>query len=386
MPRDLGDLLELDSREKLGLVSGVTATPVTPLAREWHRIGHEVSVFCLDPSVSIPVQLRGERLSIYVLPKRRFRKSLKDFYGEERRLICEAVEAEKPQVLSAQWSYEHALGALDTGVPTVVTCHDTPLRYAWISKSFFMTFHVLVAASVFRRAQNLVAVSPYTAGHISKLFSPRAVPVVIPNGLSTEIFERGRKRFRSLQQEKVTFNICSVGGWGTIKNISSLIEAFQLIRKSKKSAKLFLFGSGLGEGQEAQAWAKTRGLDKGIVFMGRTSRDEILDFLTTEIDLMIHPSLIECHPMVLIESVACGVPVLAGANSGGVAWTLGEGSHGNLCDVRDASEIASAALSMMNDRPKLRVSAEKSWHEIREKFGIDTVAALVFRVLERIAK
>ena len=322
MPHDLADLLDEGSQRLLTGIKGVTATPVTPLARELLDKGHEVSVFCLDPSIGAPMLLTGHKLVIHALPKRRFRASALDFYRKERVLIREAIERERPDVISAQWSYEHALGALDSGVPTVVTCHDTPLRYAWISKTFFMAYHVVIAAMVFRRANKLIAVSPYTARHIRKLFRPPYPPEVIPNGLAMEIFQRGELRLQREPDKRDTFNICCVGGWGRIKNVTSLLEAFRLIRQSEPTARLYLFGSGLGEGQEAHTWAKSRGLHEGVVFKGRAQRHEILDFLASDIDLMIHPSLIECHPMVLIEAIACGVPVLAGADSGGVAWTL----------------------------------------------------------------
>lgn len=383
MPHDLEDLLDHESRQKLVRIKGVTATPVTPLAREWHRLGHRISVFCLDPSVSEQIVLSGNNLSIYVLPKRRFRKSVLDFYKIERLLIFNAVSKETPDVISAQWSYEHALGALDTGIPTAVTCHDTPLRYAWISKNFFMFFHVLVATSVFRRARKLIAVSPYTGTHIAKYFFVQKNPQIVPNGLPIEIFERGKKRLQIEEKNKETFNICCVGGWGRIKNVSILLKAFHSIYGEDQTARLYLFGNGLGKGEVAESWAKAKGLEDGVIFKGKAPRNEILDFLASDVDLMIHPSLIECHPMVLIEAIACGVPVLAGTDSGGVAWTLGNGEFGRLCDVSNSSEIHKAAIAMMADREKLRVLAENSWIAIRKQCGIDSVAKQMLGVLSQ---
>ncbi|MGH7980909.1 MAG: glycosyltransferase family 4 protein, partial [Limisphaerales bacterium] len=130
MPHDLRDLLDADSQQLLPGIRGIFANPVTPLARSWRQRGHDVSVFCLDPSVSARQVLRGDGLIIYVLPKRRPRRYLLDFYRVETRQLKEAILEQNPDVLSAQWTYEHAWGALQTGIPTAVTCHDTPLRYA----------------------------------------------------------------------------------------------------------------------------------------------------------------------------------------------------------------------------------------------------------------
>jgi L-malate glycosyltransferase len=374
MPHDLVDLLDDESRCDLAQCKGVTATPVTPLAREWHRRGYRISVFCLDPSLSQAMCFHGERLTIHALPKRRFRLSARDFYRQERAHLCEAILSERPDVIHANWSYEHALAAIDSQIPTVVTCHDTPLRYAWIAKNFFMTYHVLVAALVFHRASHLIAVSPYTAHHIQRYFRPSTRVGVIPNGLAMDVFQRGKKRRQIQRPADRALVIASVGGWGTIKNTTTLLTAFATIRKAFPQCRLVLFGHGLGTGQEAEAWAAARNLTEGVLFRGSTARSVILDFLAMDADLMIHTSLVECHPMVLIEAIACGVPVLAGAESGGVAWTLGEGRHGALCNVRDPRAISSAAIHILQSLPQVDASSQKAWHEVRKQFGIETVA------------
>jgi glycosyltransferase involved in cell wall biosynthesis len=382
MPQDLADLLDSDSSAMLVKVKGVTATPVTPLARAWHQQGHTIAVFCLDPSAAEPLHLTGERLSIDVLPKRRFRHSMVDVYREERRRIREAVALEEPDVLSAQWSYEHALGALDTGIPTVVTCHDTPLRYAWISKSFFMTYHLFVAASVIRRARRIVCVSPYTAEHVRKLFRPKCVPQVIPNGISKEISRRGRRRLASNGRKSGTFTICSIGGWGGIKNIKTLLKAYSHAQSPRESTRLVLFGNGLGTGGEAEQWAKARHLAEGVEFRGSTPRESILEFLEADADLVVHPSLVETHGMVLIEAMACGVPVIGGRSSGAVPWTLGQGEFGFLCDVRSTENLANTMVSAMRDREGTSAMVRRAWDSVVERFNMETTARENLSVLE----
>lgn len=214
MPHDLADLLDVNSQQPLREIRGVLATPVTPLARAWHQRGHDISVFCLDPSVAKEQVLRGSRLVIHVLPKRRARRCLLDFYSVERRLLRRAILEESPEVLSAQWTYEHALAALQSGIPTAVTCHDTPLRYAWIGKDWFTIYHLFMAWTVIRKAKHLVCVSPYTAQHIRKYFSPRCPVEVVPNGMPDKLFQRGERRLAtSSKRSSQNFTICSAGGW-----------------------------------------------------------------------------------------------------------------------------------------------------------------------------
>jgi len=383
---DLADLLDDRSRQLLPEITGVTSTPVTPLVREWLRMGHELSVFTLDPSVKRPYLLKGDHVVIHVLPKRRAREYLPDCYREERRLICAAVASESPDVLSAQWSYDHALAALDCGLPTAVTCHDTPFRYAWIAKHWHMTFHLLLAWKVIRKADVLICVSPYTARHIRRYFRPRAPVEVIPNGLYPEIFERGARRLERGASINQSYTICSVGGWGGLKNVRTLLRAFALLPKKKGAARLVLFGPGMGQGEEAEQWARESALHADVEFRGSVPRVKILDFLENEADLMVHPSLIETHGMVLIEAMACGVPVIGGSKSGAVPWTLNEGRSGFLCDVRRADVLEGAMLRAWEQTGEERSALVlRAWNSVRERFQISTAARATEAVLQCLA-
>jgi glycosyltransferase involved in cell wall biosynthesis len=385
MPHDLADLLDNASRERLPGIRGVLATPVTPIAREWHRHGHHLSVFCLDPSVTQPRVLRGERLSVHVFPKRPYQRCLPDGYRVERRLLRGAILHERPEVISAQWTREHAWAALQCRIPTAVTCHDTPLRYAWISKHWFMWYHVVLAWRVVRKAPQLICVSPYTARHIQRYFRPRGTVDVVPNGLPPEVFQRGQRR---LQQETASlarpFTFCSVGHWGPLKNLSVLVKAFAEVRQRQGAAKLALFGDNLGPGQAAEQWARDHRLDQGIEFVGRVSRERILDFLETEADMMVHPSLVETHGMTLIEAMACGSPVIGGLKSGAVAWTLEEGRCGFLCDIRDHHTLASQMLDAMRQPDHNRALAERAWASVARRFPLEATVFAYEEILRRL--
>jgi len=386
--QDLADLLEEVSRRRLQEIIGVTATPVTPMAREWHRRGHSLTIFTLDPSVTKPQHLKGERLSIHILPKRRSRECLLDCYRQERRLIRAVVASESPEVLSAQWTYDHALAALDCGLPTVVTCHDAPLRCAWIAKHWHMTYHLLLAWKVIRKADRLICVSPYTAEHIQRYFRPRCPVDIIPNGLYPEVFERGRRRLEKSESSQSTCTLCSVGGWGGLKNQKTLLQAFAALSSVKdRPAKLVLFGPGTASGEAAESWARKKNLHHNVEFRGSKPREDILDFLETEADLMVHPSLNEAHGMVLIEAMACGVPVIGGKKSGAVPWTLESGYSGFLCNVRDVHDLTRTILLARNQANDERHAMSlRAWHFVSERFRIEDAARANEEILGTLLK
>ncbi|HEX3624861.1 MAG TPA: glycosyltransferase family 4 protein [Verrucomicrobiae bacterium] len=387
MPHALRDLMDTDSQKLLPGIRGITANPVMPLARAWHQRGHDISVFCLDQSVATTQILRGERLVIYVLPKRRSRYYLLDFYREETRLLRESILREKPDVLSAQWSYEHAWGALQTGIPATVTCHDTPFRYAWIAKDWFTTYHLFMAWRVIRKAKRLICVSPYTAMHIRKYFFPRCPVDMIPNGLSSKLFERGERRMANPRNRAgEPFVFCSAGGWGPIKNVSTLLKAFTRVRRTAPDAQLALFGGQLGAGQLAEKWALRYQLHEGVSFMGGVSTDSLTDFFETKADLMVHPSVIETFGMAIVEAIACGIPVIGGEKSGAVPWTLDYGACGYLCDVRDEHALAETMLKAMREPDQNRSLAGRAWKSAKDRFDIEKIATANEDILKQLLR
>ncbi len=369
LPHEVADHLDAASRAKLPAIRGVPAPSVTALVRGWLRRGHQVSVFCLDPSVATIQDLHGAALSIHVIPKRRARYYMLDFYRTECQLVREAVRRDPPDVISAQWTREHAWAALQCGIPTAVTCHDTPWRYTWISKNWWMIYHLAVAWRVIRKAERLVCVSPYTARHIQNYFRPKGRVDVVPNGLMPEVFARGERRLQQAGSRPDSFNLCSVGGWGKIKNINTLLKAFEVVRHRHPSVRLALFGSELGRGEAAEQWACRRRLHEGVVFKGSTAYEKVLNFLEAEADLMVHPSLVEANPLVLMEAMACGVPVVAGRDSGGVPWTLEEGRSGYLCDVRDERALAKTMLEAVEHADRNRALVRRAWDTAKRRFN-----------------
>ena len=387
MPHDLRDLMDSDSQNLLANIRGISANPVMPLARIWHQRGHEISVFCLDPSVATRQILRGERLVIYVLPKRRIRYCLRDFYRTECHLLKEAILGEKPEVLSAQWSYEHAWGALKTGIPAAVTCHDTPLRYAWIAKDFNTTYNILMAWRVIRKAKRLICVSPYTATHIRRYFFPRGPVDIIPNGLHAKRFERGERRMANAQNRAgQPFVFCSAGGWGPIKNIPTLLKAFSKVRRAVPAVELALFGRELGPGQLGEKWALCEKLQEGVLFMGNVSTDNLMDFLEKKADLMVHPSVVETFGMALVEAIACGVPVIGGENSGAVPWTLENGACGFLCDVRDENALAETMLRAMREPDQNRALISRAWKSAKDRFDVEQIATANENIIKQLLR
>jgi L-malate glycosyltransferase len=136
-----------------------------------------------------------------------------------------------------------------------------------------------------------------------------------------------------------------------------------------------MFGAGHGPGQEAEKWASVKGLADGVEFRGNTEYSELLRYLRVAVDVLIHPSLEEAHPMTVCEAMAIGLPVIGGIASGGVPYTLAQGKAGVLVDVRSPAAIVKA-MKYLAEHEHIRHNLSRASRDIaKEKFHLHTVAS-----------
>jgi glycosyltransferase involved in cell wall biosynthesis len=362
----LGDFLDLASVDQ-SLRRAFRWPHVTELCKELLKRGHRLCIFSLHPSLDRTYVLKGRGLTIHLGPTKAF--SVLNGYKEERRFFADAIKLENPALLHAHWTYEYALAATDSRLPHVVTAHDAPLAYlrrhlvlnpfeAHNTQRFpkilrhnaYWFLRTLLAYRATRRGKRVVAVAPYVAEHLRRYGFHNGPIAVIPNGVADANFER---KGRQAPPEDIVFATV-LGGWGRIKNGAAAMQAFAKVRQMLPNASLLMFGSGFGSDGPAAALAQRRRWHAGVEFCGAAAHAELMETLAQRVDVLVHPSFVEAHPLSVIEAMSLGIPVIGGKTAGGVPWTLGYGECGVLVDIRSADAIAGAMLDLARDRDRRR--------------------------------
>lgn len=349
-------------------LQGLGGAPVNLLCKELLRRGRRIVIFSLDPSVETERVLEGDRLRIHFGPFTPNRA--RNFFKKERLFLARAISGEKLAFLHAQWTYEYALAAAESGLPHVVTAHDAPLNVLRHNFIPYRIIRTLMAYKAGRSAQRLVAVSPHVAEHLRRyLFHTKPIDI-IPNGMPSSYFKhilgkehRGRIVFATILM-----------GWGGLKNGGAAIAGFAKVRKILPDVEMLMFGAGHSADGPAAIWARERGWDTGIEFMGQVPHATLIDTLSRRVDVLVHPALEEAHPMAVIEAMSLGIPVIGGRTAGGVPWTLGDGKYGMLVDVRSPDQIASAMLRLIQDNEARRHLGELARESVKRRFHIKQVA------------
>ncbi len=154
---------------------------------------------------------------------------------------------------------------------------------------------------------------------------------IIPNWVDTDLF-------KPMNVEKQPRTVCYVGRLEEQKNLHALVEAMQ-----DTGARLILYGEGsLRESLETRA----RDLHVNVEFRGRIANEDLPHALNA-CELFILPSLYEGNPKVLLEAMACGLPVI-GTNVDGIASVIEDGKTGVLCETSPES-IRQAITDLLAD-------------------------------------
>lgn len=137
--------------------------------------------------------------------------------------------------------------------------------------------------------------------------------------------------------------IVSVGRLALEKNQSLLLSAFSLLHK-EIDVKLVIFGTGYLEGQ-LRNMIMENGLGEHADLAGWRDNPwcEV-----AQADLFVLPSDHEPFGLVLVEAMACGVPIVAtDAVGGGPRFILDQGRSGMLVPKGDVNALASGMLEML---------------------------------------
>lgn len=134
------------------------------------------------------------------------------------------------------------------------------------------------------------------------------------------------------------FVLFFVGRLEEIKQLDRLIAALPLVR-AFMPVRLLVAGDG-SHRPRLESLVAELGLGELVTFLGKVSHDRLPGYYNLA-DALVLPSRMEGVPMVILESLACGTPVIATA-VGGIPDLVRNGENGQLLDAAEPATIALA--------------------------------------------
>src|SRR5262249_45190426 len=108
-----------------------------------------------------------------------------------------------------------------------------------------------------------------------------------------------------------------------------------------------------------------------LINIGKVSDDRILSLAYSAADLFVIPSLQESFGQTVIESLACGTPVV-GFASGGITDTVRPGITGALAPTGDVPALRDAIAKLLGDPAERARMGVECRRVATEEYGFDT--------------
>jgi glycosyltransferase involved in cell wall biosynthesis len=341
------------------------------LATHLPREGFEVGFACVKPNW-FP-RLRHHRASpLHELPMR----SRLDFRVVGG--LCRLVRRDDYRIIHAHTPRGALLGQLAarwTGVPFVYHVHSPACRdttYAMRNRlnSFAERLSLWGAAKV-------IAVSSSLGYHMQRRGVPAARIVVVRNGVPSPPVKRGDGL------PGPVWTLGAVALFRPRKGLEILLDALALLRRRDLPVRLRAVGAFETVDYEAHIVRRAEGLGLRDLVEWRGFRQHVAAELA-RMDLLVLPSLFgEGLPMVLLEAMAAGVPVVA-TRVEGVPEAVDDGVQGLLARPGDSEDLAWCIEQVIRGELDWTALRRNALSQHAERFSDRSMAAGVAEVYREV--
>ena len=237
------------------------------------------------------------------------------------------------------------------------------------------TSHILVARFImpylakifYKKADLIICVSKGVADDISKIIGDLPSIKVIYNPVTDDSILK-------LVTEPITdFNISkeglpiiiAVGRLTKAKDYSTMLKAVSIVLKDMP-VRLLIVGDG-EEREKIENFIKENGISDSVHLLGFQKNP--LKYMA-KADIFVLSSVIEGFPNVLVEAMACGVPVISTDCQSGPSEIIENGKNGLLVPVGDENLLAQAIVKLLKNL-ELRSEFSKEGKKRAQYFSIE---------------
>jgi glycosyltransferase involved in cell wall biosynthesis len=251
------------------------------------------------------------------------------------------------------------------GVPMVHHVHGQTASE--VGRRWMSWFNARVERFSLSHAKAVIAVSESAGRYIASHGVAAERVRVVSNGVPPS------ERLLPRVPPRETWTLATIALFRPRKGLETLLEAIGQLRRNSLSVRLRAIGSFETPEYERgiRALSARLGLDECVEWAGFRS-NVVEELLAT--DLLIFPSLLaEGLPMVIIEAMAAGTPIV-GSRVDGVADAVRDGVDGLLCEPGNAGELAAAIGRVVRGEIDWQDLRSNAWRRQHEQFSDRSMA------------
>jgi glycosyltransferase involved in cell wall biosynthesis len=263
----------------------------------------------------------------------------------------------RPDIVHGQGTESDcAMSAVFSGFPNVLTLHGNMRRIAEVEKHPYNWIAARLERLALPRSLGTICLTRHTERQVLSLAKRTWI---VPNAVDPSFFEITAQPDPPRNRVLCVATICA------LKNQIRLIRSLDNLGK-KCSFELIFLGGGEEVSPYCREFRRLVEARPWCRYEGFADRETLKRHLRTA-TLLVLPSLEENCPMVILEAMAAGVPVLA-ASVGGVPDLLEEGITGFFCDPQDEASISTGVEGALSNSARLKEIAKQAKRQSWERF------------------
>jgi len=210
-----------------------------------------------------------------------------------------------------------------------------------------------MAQRIVNRSDLIYSVSSYNRQILEQLVRHKVDCQILPMGINTDYYANhpdpvALRTELGLPGGKI---ILYVGKLNEKKGVTYLLKAFHAIAQDQPDSHLVIVGAGLLE-SELKNETQRLELESRVTFAGQQGKEAVRNYFQAA-DLVVVPSIIDSTgeteglPVVLLEALACGKPVVA-TRVAGAPDVIVDGHNGFLAEPKNPGDLAEKMVKALN--------------------------------------
>ena len=275
-----------------------------------------------------------------------------------------------------------------TNKPVVVTCHDLinffyrdnlqgSVKVPIVSNRLW-----LHSVQAMQQADHIVTVSSVTARDTTQLLNIQPSQItVVPNAVEAIFQPASSNQIEDFRRQHNlspgTVCLLNVGSNHPRKNLATILDAANILKQQGLPVQFWKVGSDFTD--EQKAFIQTQGLEAQIHYLGNPDKSTLVQIYSAA-DILVAPSLHEGFGMTLLESMACGTPVIT-ANLSAMPEVVEDA--GILVDPTNSRAIAEAVNQLHSNSTEYQILVEKGLARIK-RYTWEKTAEQIAQIYEHL--
>jgi glycosyltransferase involved in cell wall biosynthesis len=197
---------------------------------------------------------------------------------------------------------------------------------------------------------NIITVCPQIKEIIQKITYSNIF--IIPNGIDVKYIQ-AIKPFKTYTNHTIFY----IGVLNKRKGVDDLVRAIPLVKYEIKDIRLYVAGTG-PDMNKLKNLVKNLNLEKNVIFLGFISEENKFSYMKS-MDVFVLATYWESFPIVLLEAMACGKPIIT-TDVAGNPFAVIDGINGFLVKPGNWRQISEKLIYLFKNEELIKKMGEES--------------------------